>query len=57
VGDRELNSVSQRKECMSELFWVKEEHARRAHQNNSQNRRGISRLLNTLEINFAQEEA
>jgi hypothetical protein len=51
------NSVSRRKECMSELIRVRREAARRAHQDNSQTRREISRWLNTLERKTVWEEA
>jgi hypothetical protein len=42
---------------MYELIQVKREVARRAHQINSQTRRGISRLLNTLERKVVWEKA
>jgi hypothetical protein len=56
VHDRVLeNSMSQRKECISELcFEFRGERARRAHQN-IHNSGGASRLLNTLEEELCRE--
>jgi hypothetical protein len=42
---------------MSELIRVRREVVRRAHQDNSQTRKGISRLLNTLERKVVWEKA
>jgi hypothetical protein len=42
---------------MYELIRFRREAVRRARQNNSETRRGISRLLNTLEIKVVWEKA
>jgi hypothetical protein len=49
VHNRVLELCSQCKECVYELFQVREECEKREHQNSSHIQRGASRLLNTLE--------
>jgi hypothetical protein len=50
--------VSQRKECVSEIFFeFRGECARWAHQNIHKTQRGASRLLNTLEEEVCAEKA
>jgi hypothetical protein len=57
VHDRAGNSVSQHKECISELSGVRREVARRAHQIYLQTQGEISRWLSPLKIKTVWREA